>query len=267
MLSVFNRIAFIVVGILLVLLFFVFETPRYLRLKAEAAAWNKDNWENGVVLRAKLKVTSSKELGAQTATTVVNCYRKAFASTWHFKGGGPGIWTVMFMEGSRFLVVPFHPGATHQTDLAGLCPVLFRLVVERGGPPPAVYSDYSYIVEKSLSFSCPLTSPSTSLGEVTRPRIIEFEKIALREKFDYYSYAFASPPSQSTYISHKAERVALVQTRPAVRQRHGRPVPAPHITAEYLYWNAEDNCWSANHTGVESCKSEAEFVCGRPWGR
>ena len=234
-------------------LYLALVSPQYLFFKVQAALWNAENWKNGNALRVTVQVTSNPALGSQTAIAAVDCYEKTFATPKNIKGPA---WKSVFllMDGPRLLSVPFHSEATHQTELVGLCSLLLKSGGQREVPFSIEYGlglD-AFIVANDRSFKCYLgRDRGTTKGTVTHLEIVGVERISLRAKFNFISYASIERPYSPLKQS----------------------IPPDLRGLETLYWvrwdeasrqAADPPCWSKKPSSVDKCVLEAEAICGTP---
>ncbi|QHQ35403.1 hypothetical protein [Algicella marina] len=217
--------------------FTFFYPNQYARLQTEAKMWNQEYWETGYASRVTVQVTSDEMLGGNTATVVMNCYGKRFATA-HSANGPPSSGITTMSDGPDNLGIPFGPEAMHITSLRSVCWDILMHGDE--WPLPHVTQDdyhWSDIVAKDQSLVCYLGDKSkTSRGEVSRLTFVSIEQVPLRETI-----------SNEEYSSLRKQNASY----PPQTRKH--------------YWEArapETQCWRIGGTGA--CAPRAETICGTP---
>ncbi len=212
---------------------------QYARLRTQAEAWNRENWETGSALRVTVQVSSGEALGRKSATATVNCYQKMFARAGGLKGR-PGSPVVIKSDGPGYLILPFGPNAMHSTPLRDVCRDAFRKH-EEWQLPHVTESHYywSNIVANDQSFRCFLgNDPRTTRGKITRPTFLDVQQLPLHE-------------------------VLSVDEYDALPYRDEHPYTRPPPT--YYWWTEEvdTKCWRAHIR--DNCTSDVEKICGTPF--
>ncbi len=243
----FLKIALMVLGVvpIVVLLFFAWLFCRYQvlypwkfkQLEKEAATWNSEHWEKGEAFEVTVEASSNEQLGNETHSTTLICYEKKFA----YAGGlrrQPYSHKQVRSHGATDLSVPFGAEAEMVFSLHHLCnqvPSKHKTWVLPHLVDPGSFK--AEIVSNDGMFQCQLGhDPQTTIGEVTRPRIVAINKVPMKD------------------LMSKEQYLALLN-----QERNARPLKqAPSFSWREV---GQKKCWSYN--GV-ACAPQLEAICGRP---
>lgn len=241
------KILLMALGILpiLALLFFAWLFGRYQvlyplkhrQLEKEAAAWNDAHWETGEAFEVTVEVSSDEDLGGETRSTKVLCYQKKFA----YPGGlrrPPFSHVQNRAHGDTDLSIPFGDDADMVFALRHLCnhvPAKHEGWKLPHSLDPGMFK--AEIVSKDSMFQCHVGhDPRTTMGDVTRPKVVAINKIPMKELMPKERYLALSNIDRPESVVRKAPSFSWREVGGA-------------------------KCWSYNGA---VCAPQLEAICGRP---